>query len=118
MVFHDDTVTLIDWAECDRELRFLDSGVAVHAITYHKERSHANMRAFVWGYFGRNTVTSHEQTLIDASVRHRFLEGMIWHLDDTPEIQAAEYAENRDVIASCLHQARTFSLASWCDVSV
>jgi len=56
--------------------------------------------------------------LIDAYVRHRFLEAMIWHLDDTPEMQAAEYTENRDWIATCLHHAQTFTLATWCDVSV
>lgn len=118
MVFHDDTVTLIDWAECGRGSRFLDIGVVVHAITYHKERTNDNMRAFLMGYFGRSTLTHHEATVIEAYVRHRFLEGMIWHLDDTPEVQATEYAENRDWIASCLHQALTFSLTSWCDASV
>jgi len=118
MVFHDDTVTLIDWAECGRGSRFIDIGVVVHDITYHQARTRDNLRAFLRGYFGRTEITNHELVLIDAYVRHRFLEAMIWHLDDTPEMQAAEYTENRDWIATCLHHAQTFTLATWCDVSV
>jgi Ser/Thr protein kinase RdoA (MazF antagonist) len=118
MVFHDDTVTLIDWAECGRGSRFYDVGVAMHAITYHKERSRDNMRAFIASYFGRSTLTDHEHAMIDAYMRQRFLEGMIWHLDDPPEVQQAEYDENRQWIADCLQQATTFTLHSWLDTSV
>lgn len=118
IVFHGDTMTLIDWAECGWGSRYLDIGVAIHAITYHKERTRDNLRAFLHGYFGQHNISNHEHVLIDAFVRQRFLEGMTWHLDDPPEVQATEYADNRTWIATCLHNAQTFTLASWLDMSV
>jgi thiamine kinase-like enzyme len=112
VVFQQERVVLIDWAEAGWASKYFELGVAIHAMLYEKRAVQKDLIvAYLNEYFEVGKISERDVQLIELHVKLRYLEGATWHLLESREDQLLNKARYAKFVDESWRRAARFDLA-------